>query len=151
MSLYNQLFGENEDAMALLGMLSLTRNDFQRYRDVYLNKEGNKIIVLTRIGGDNAKDYRQVYMNMRRHKYYIKDYDDEFDNTYAYFEFKVPKEYENTCKTIAPSEDRLTVSAMFEKEIKKAENPNSEAAKKIEKIADEIIKNIENNNPFIGL
>lgn len=151
MSLYNQLFGENEDAMALLGMLSLTRNDFQRYRDVYLNKEGNKIIVLTRLGGNNAKYYRQVYMNMRRHKYYIKDYDDEFDNTYAYFEFKVPKEYENTCKSIAPSEDRLTVSAMFEKEIKEAENPNSEAAKKIEKIADEIIKNIKNNNPFIGL
>ena len=48
MSLYNRLFGENPDAMALLGMIGTTRNDFKRYRDVNLNKDGNIIIVTTR-------------------------------------------------------------------------------------------------------
>lgn len=51
MSLYNVLFGENEEATVLLGMIGATREDFGRYRDVYLNTEGNKIIVLTRVGG----------------------------------------------------------------------------------------------------
>lgn len=51
MSLYNMLFGENPDAMALLGMLELTRKVFGRYRDVYLNKDGTKITVISRIGG----------------------------------------------------------------------------------------------------
>lgn len=51
MSLYNRLFQENEDATALLGMISCTRDMFQRYRDVFLNVEGNVITVLTRLGG----------------------------------------------------------------------------------------------------
>ena len=71
MSLYNRLFGENPDAMALLGMIGTTRNDFQRYRDVNLNKDGNIIIVTTRLGGGNRDNYKQVFTNMRRNENYI--------------------------------------------------------------------------------
>ena len=45
MSLYNRLFQENEDATALLGMISCTREMFQRYRDVHLNTEGDTITI----------------------------------------------------------------------------------------------------------
>lgn len=151
MSLYNQLFDENKDATALLGMLSLTRNDFARYRDVWLNKSGTIITVLARIGGNNRKDYKQVFTNIRKNKYFIKDFDDNFDNTYAYLQFKIPKKYQYTCKSIAPKEERLSLKEMFEKEIQEAKIPGSEADKRMEKIANEILKNIKNGNNFIEL
>lgn len=91
MSLYNKLFDENKDAMALLGMIELTRNDFQRYRDVWLNKEGTIITVFTRLGGNNRKEYKQVFENIRKNPYYVQDFDDNFDETYAYIRFKVPE------------------------------------------------------------
>lgn len=56
MSIYNALFSENEDATALLGMIGCTRNEFMRYRDVYLNVTGDIITVVSRIGG---KSYRK--------------------------------------------------------------------------------------------
>ena len=149
MSLYNKLFGENEDAVALLGMLSLTREAFGRYRDVYLNKEGTKIIVVTRVGGSNIKDYQEVYSNMRNHPNWITDYDDGFDSTYAYFEFTVPAKYEHTCKVMAPKEDRLSVGDMFKKEVEEAEIEGSAASKRMEEIAEYIMSQIDNGNPFI--
>lgn len=151
MSLYNKLFGENEDATALLGMLSLTRQDFERYRDVYLNKKGTKIIVLTRIGGDNRKDYKDVFKNIKKHPEYIKSYDDKFDKTYAYFEFNVPEKYKHTCKSIAPKEDRLSVGDMFKKESEEAQIPGTEAYKRAEKIMEEIVENIKKGNTIIEL
>lgn len=151
MSLYARLFGENEDATALLGMLSLTRRDFERYRDVYLNKEGTKITVVARLGGKNRRDYKQVFKNMKKHPNYIKNYDDKFDNTYSYFEFKIPEKYQYTCKTIAPKEDRMSVGDMFKKEVAEAKIPGSEASKRADAIAEEIFRAMESGNPFIEL
>ena len=151
MSLYNKLFGENKDAMALLGMIDLTRNDFQRYRDIWLNKSGTIITVLARIGGNNRKDYKQVFSNVRKNKWFVKDFDDDFDDTYAYFQFKIPEKYQHTCKLIAPKEERLSLKEMFEKETNEAKIPGTEAYKRMIEIADEIMKNIEDGNPFIGL
>ena len=151
MSLYNRLFGENEDAVALLGMINLTRNKFVRYRDVYLNKEGTKIIVLTRLGGANREDYFEIIENVKANPYYIKDYDDEFDNTYAYFEFKVPEKYADTCKKIAPKEDRLNVGDMFKKEVEEAKIPGSGASKRADAIAEEIFKAMEGGLSIIDL
>ena len=91
MSLYNKLFGENENAMALLGMIELTRNDFQRYRDTYLNKSATIITVVARIGGKYRIIYKDIFNNVRENKWYIKDFDDNYDNTYTYIQFKVPE------------------------------------------------------------
>ena len=52
---------------------------------------------------------------------------------------------------IAPKEERLNVGELFKKEIKDAEIPGTEAYKRMEDIANEIMKNIEKGNPFIGL
>ena len=155
MSLYNQLFGENEDAMALLGMIGITRNEFQRYRDVYLNKEGNRIIVLTRLGGRNRNEYKQTIKNIKKNPFYAKDYDDKFDATYAYFEFLVPHKYEDVCKKMAPAEDRPTIKELFDKEIAEANIPGSAASKRMESIAEQILGAMNdkgcNGIKFIGL
>lgn len=151
MSLYNKLFGENENAMELLGMIKLTRNDFGRYRDTYLNKNATIITVLARIGGDNRKNYKQVFTNIRKNKWYIRDFDDNFDNTYAYLQFKVPEEYQYTCKIIAPKEEELTVSEKFKKELAEAEIQGTDAYKKMDIIAKQIMGEIEKGNYIINL
>lgn len=151
MSLYARLFGENEDATALLGMLSLTRRDFERYRDVYLNKGGTRIIVVARIGGGNRKDYKQVFKTMKKHPFFAKNYDDKFDKTYTYFEFIIPHKYADVCKKIAPKEDRLSVGDMFKKESEEAQKPGTEAYKRAEQLAKEIMEAIESGNNIINL
>ena len=151
MSLYNKLFGENENAMALLGMIELTRNDFQRYRDVYLNKSATIITVLARIGGDNRKNFKQVFINIRKNKWYIRDFDDNFDNTYTYIQFKIPEKYQYTCKMIAPKEEELTVGEKFKKEVEEADIPRTDAYKRMDAIAKQIMGEIEKGNHFIEL
>lgn len=151
MSLYNKLFDENKDAMALLGMIELTRNDFQRYRDIWLNKEGTIITVFTRLGGNNRKEYKQVFKNIRKNPYYVKDFDDNFDETYAYFQFKVPEKYLYTCKKIAPKEEMPSFEQRFEKQLKEMNIPGTDAYKRAEEVANIIINNIENGNSFIEI
>ena len=151
MSLYNKLFGENENAMALLGIIELTRNDFQRYRDVYLNKSATIITVLARIGGDNRKNFKQVFINIRKNKWYIRDFDDNFDNTYTYIQFKIPEKYQYTCKMIAPKEEELTVGEKFKKEVEEADIPGTDAYKRMDAIAKQIMDEIEKGNHFIEL
>ena len=151
MSLYNKLFGEHPDATALLGMIEVTRNDFKRYRDVYLNKEGNVITVITRLGGKNKNNYMQVFIDMQKNKHYIKDFEDDLDNTYCYFSFRVPEKYLNTTKYMSPNDEPLSVGDKFKKEIEEARIPGSPAAKRQEEIAEWIMKNIIEGNNIIEL
>lgn len=51
MSIYNTMFGTNEDAAALLGMIEVNKEYFARFRDVELTNSGNTIRVFTRLGG----------------------------------------------------------------------------------------------------
>ena len=83
MSMYNILFGENPAADIFLELLGFSRNSFFRYRDCYLVEEdGKKVIaVYTRGGGCNrvAND-----TNFSEHPNFLRDADDEFDNTSAH-------------------------------------------------------------------
>lgn len=151
MSLYNRLFGENPDATALLGMLSLRRLDFDRYRDVYLNKGGTRIIVVARIGGKNRKVHKETIKKIKKNPFFAKDYDDKFDNTFAYFEFLVPHKYCDVCEKIAPKEERLSVGDMFKKEAEESQIPGTEAYKRAEQLAKEIMEAIESGNNIINL
>ena len=151
MSLYERLFGENEEASAILGCAGLTRGMFMRYRDCFLNPEGTIVTVITRIGGGNRDEYRQAHTDIKRHPNYICDYDDAFDNTYCYFEFKVDDKFLETAKKIAPKEQHLSIHEMFEKEIKEANIPGSPAAKRQEEIANAIFNAIENGDHMIDL
>lgn len=125
---YNVLFGTNDDYIVLLGMLNLTEKDFGRFRDIYLNKDGTKIIVYTRCGGGNREDYKEVFDRMSKHPNYVKDYDDDFDNTYCYFEFSVPDKFKITCKQMSTGEEPLTVSEKFNKHIKELDEMTEDEA-----------------------
>lgn len=155
MSLYNQLFDENPDASVLIGFLGLNKEIFGRYRNIFLNKAGDKIIVYTRCGGGNRTEYERVFEMMKRHPNYLRDYDDTHDNTYAYIEFSVPDRYKATAQHMKPEKEPLTVWEQFQDHMKKSrENPNGPEAQKDAIIAEQIFKAMENPKPginFIGL
>lgn len=89
MSLYNMLFGMNPDTDKILSLLGKTREDFGRFRNVYL--EDGYIVVHTRNGGGNRESYEDVFEEMSEHPWYSHDEDDDFDCTYANIFFKVPE------------------------------------------------------------
>lgn len=94
-NLYNIIFGVNPRADELLTLLGLTRDECGRFRDCYVQRlvAGRLAVhVLTRNGGGNRKDPRIAEANkrLRRCPYYLTDWDEESDGTYASFVFDVP-------------------------------------------------------------
>ncbi len=62
-----------------------------RFRDIYFeNEEGGipKVDLYARNGGGNREAYEYVFEILSQHPLYLTDYDDDFDCTYAYIEFK---------------------------------------------------------------
>jgi hypothetical protein len=114
-----------------------------RFRDIYFqNEEGSepKIVLYTRNGGGNREWYQYVFELLENHPLYITDYDDDFDCTYAYIEFKAPesivKFFEGAKTGKLPN-----VSEKFKAEIEAMENgkePNKQLMEIIEKIANEL-------------
>ena len=139
--MYNALFGENADSDKLLKMLDLNKEDFERFRDCYLSPDGERIIVYTRCGGGNREYYDSVFLRMEKHPFYITNYDDDFDNTYASFEFSVPPKYAKECFDMLGSTDTRTGAERFQ-----------ESMKALEENPDEYIKNNEGlQNIIAGL
>jgi hypothetical protein len=98
MSLYNTLFGFNPASRILLGMIGLTPADIPRFRDVFLRD--NMIVIYTRTGGANRKEYAKHNARLRGKKYFLGDEDDSFNNTFAYFNYSIPPEYAGTCEML---------------------------------------------------
>jgi len=90
MSLYNMLCGVNPATPIILSLLKLTEADFARFRDICIAADGKTITVYTRLGGGNRQHYQQVLDRLKAHPLYVRDYDDDFDNTFANVEFKAP-------------------------------------------------------------
>lgn len=103
MGLYNMLFGEQPVAGTLLEMLQLKPDDVGRYRDCYV-AAGPQIVVFTRNGGGNRADYEEVTSRLRAHPEYLTDYDDDFDSTYASYEFRVPDAYRDAVQALLAEE-----------------------------------------------
>lgn len=92
MSLYTMMHGTNPLAGGLLAVLGFSPDQFGRIRDCFLVQvDGDpRIAVFTRCGGGNRDDYQSVFDWAREQETYIRDYDDDYDCTYATFEFSVP-------------------------------------------------------------
>lgn len=93
MSLYNMINGYNPACLLILPMLGRKQEDYPRFRDCYVTDENN-IAIYTRVGGGNRNcgfGEEALYDDEN----FIKTYDDEFDNTYATYEFKVPDRWKN--------------------------------------------------------
>lgn len=143
MSLYNILFGENKEAPVLLGMLGVNKEYFRRYRDIDLIENATKIRVFTRLGGSNRDDFQETWNKIRRHGLYITDYDDDFDCTYAYIEYAIPKKFKETAKKMFEGEP-VSFSNKFNKELEEMNKPGTKAYETAEIIAEKICKTIEN-------
>ena len=143
MSLYNFLMGEDQNARRYLEMIGEEVDGFGRYRDAHLNSDGTKIIVYTRCGGPNRIDYPWVFQHMRLNHYYVRDWDDEFDNTYCYIEFRVPKKYLKETKKLSTGKEPLSVHEKFEKEMEEMKIPGSDAEKRALELAKKIQSDID--------
>jgi hypothetical protein len=115
MSLYNMINGVDPATFFILPMLGEKHPDnYPRFRDCFVGELSNSdendqfgipqketdttkkvISVYTRIGGGNREDYENQIKELRSHPNYIRDYDDDFDSTFATFQFSVPKEFES--------------------------------------------------------
>jgi len=94
MSLYNLLHGFNPNTDQILQVLGHTRDDFGRFRDVYI-KDGF-IVVHTRCGGGNREEYESVFEMAEQHPWYSYDEDCDFDSIYANIYFKIPNDETGT-------------------------------------------------------
>ena len=73
------------------------------------------------------------------------------DDTYCYFEFKVPYEFEEQCKKFANGKEPLTVGERFEKEFEEMNIPGSEEEKRAQQVANYINEQIESQPPDGGI
>ena len=93
MSLYNMINGFNPACVFIMPMLGKKQEEYPRFRDCFVTEEKN-IAIYTRVGGGNRNcGYGEE--ELYKDKNFIKTYDDEYDCTYATYEFSVPKKWED--------------------------------------------------------
>jgi len=158
MSLYNMLHGRNPFSSIFLRILDIDQENGNwfsgRIRDIHLNKEADKIILYTRNGGGNREHWDDedeegenctctgciITYNLPKHPNYISDYDDDFDNTYAYVEFSVPEEHKVLVKEFMTGEDPKTVHQKF-----------MDTMEEMEKMNEEDLENDERFKPILNI
>lgn len=111
--LYNAMHGVNDHADTLLEWLGINQPDSSftagRFRDCYLNDDGTRIVLFTRNGGGNREQYQDVMDELSTHPCWVRDFDDDFDSTYAYIEFTVPTEFQEQAKLMVTGEPVLSL------------------------------------------
>lgn len=91
MSLYNMINGFNPACVLIMPMLGRKQDEYPRFRDCFVTEDGN-IAIYTRVGGGNRNcGYGEE--ELYKDENFIKTYDDDFDCTYATYEFKVPDKW----------------------------------------------------------
>lgn len=91
MSLYNMLNGVNPATFFFLPFLGEKHPDqYPRFRDCSI--EGDEIHVYTRVGGGN-RGCGFGEEELMEHPNYLRDFDDDYDSTYATYVFSVPDEW----------------------------------------------------------
>lgn len=132
MSLYNTLHGKNPLSIIILKVLGLddSTEKVGRFRDIWISKDRNEIILYTRNGGGNRECWEyegcvdignvddplkhdpkclvRVNYELTKHPLYLRDFDDEYDCTYASFVFKMPDKFKELLTTLAAIEPRMT-------------------------------------------
>ena len=94
MSLYNMVFGFNPACVLFLPMIGKSRDDFPRFRDAFSGDADQRTIrVMTRTGGGNREFHEDENDAITKFDGYVKDWDDDFDSTFAYWEIAVPEKW----------------------------------------------------------
>lgn len=92
MSLYNALFGFNPACVTIMPMLGRKQVEWPRFRDCFLTDDEKRIAIYTRVGGPNREcgfGEEELYDD----PLFVTTYDDDYDNTYATYEFNVPEKW----------------------------------------------------------
>lgn len=91
MSLYNMINGFNPSCVLIMPMLGRKQDEYPRFRDCFVTEEKN-IAIYTRVGGGNRNcGYGEE--ELYKDENFLTTYDDDFDSTYATYEFKVPEKW----------------------------------------------------------
>lgn len=140
MSLYNLLHGVNFLAPFLLAALDIDQPegkwDSGGSKDIYLNEDGTEIILFTRNGGGNREYYFPG--KIQTHPNYLRDYDDDFDCTYCYIEFEVPKGFKRTMRELAPGKKPKTLKQRTDEYLDKLKKGEVEVPQKVKDIFEKI-------------
>lgn len=142
MSFYNALCGFSNACIWVMPMLGRKQEEWPRFRDCFVNNDNN-IEIYTRVGGNNRN---QGYGEEKLYEdpNFLETYDDDFDNTYATYVFKVPDrwkadfdkimgerlwetspEYQSYIREFFPT---LNASGLFEKAFAKPKEGQNEAS-----------------------
>ena len=128
--------GANQATFYVLPFYGKHPDEYPRFRDCFVGelhntKERNAyglpvretrgidvISIYLRIGRGNRPDYVKEIEELRSHPLYVKDYDDDFDNTFAIFTFKVPEEWQGDYKLILSGKIQETSPRYYDQLIK---------------------------------
>ena len=91
MSIYNLMRKHHPLAGALLNSLGFDKDSIEnipRLRDCFLFEDD--IRILTRTGGANRQSYEEGNKMLTELPGFIRDWDDQFDNTYAWWSYRWP-------------------------------------------------------------
>ena len=116
MSMYGLVFGKNPAADAILATLGLKRDEVGRFRDAFV--ANGEIAVYTRNGGGNREHWDEeqeegdacsctgcvITYRLPKHPLYLRDADDDFDQTYATIYFRFPDEYAEDLRNLDSGE-----------------------------------------------
>ena len=99
MSLYNIVNGFNPACIVFMPMLGRKDAEYPRFRDCFLSDDEKHIIIFTRVGGGNRNcgfGEEVLYEDPN----FVRTYDDEFDSTYGYYEFRVHDKWKDDFEKI---------------------------------------------------
>ena len=121
--LYNMVRGFNPACVLVMPMLGRKENEWPRFRDCFVSKDGKRIVILTRVGGNN-RDQGYGEEELYKDPLFVTTYDAEDDNTYGFYEFNVPEKWKRDFEFIV--------------------------AKKPEKVSDEYVKYLKEFYPKLA-
>lgn len=105
MSLYNMICGYNPACFWLMPMLGRRQDEWPRFRDCFVGDKGDTIVIYTRVGGGNRNagyGEEELYQGPN----FVKTWDDEYDSTYGYYEFRVPEKWKSDFDKIVSGQGR---------------------------------------------
>ena len=94
MSLYNAMNGFNPCCLLIMPMLGRKQEEYPRFRDCFVSDDKKHIDIYTRVGGGNRNTgYGEE--ELYKDENFVETFDDDFDNTYGTYRFKVPKKWQS--------------------------------------------------------
>lgn len=92
MSLYNLMHEYNTACILFLPMLGRRYDEYPRFRDCFISEDGKHIDIYTRVGGNNRESgYGEEVLYEDEN--FVTTFDDDYDNTYGTYRFKVPDKW----------------------------------------------------------